>query len=202
MKRSIVVPIIIVLNIGVYLMWESQGASSLFMLENFLVSWVGLNEGRWWTLLASAFSHNWFVHIFINMLVLNSFGTLLEHVLGRWRFLVFYLLAGVVGSLTHALVSNYYLQTPEVAALGASGAIAGLIWVFSLVFPREKILLFGLLPMPAIFGALAFVGLDIWGLTAQAKGGGLPLGHGAHLGGALAGILFYFFYLRQFVRRD
>ena len=47
-----------------------------------------------------------------------------------------------------------------------------------------------------IIGALMFVAIDVWGLVAQTKGGALPIGHGAHLGGALCGALFWFFYLR------
>ncbi len=82
------------------------------------------------------------------------------------------------------------------SALGASGAVAGLVLVFSLLFPKEKLLLFGIIPLPALFGALAFIALDLWGLFAQAGGGGLPIGHGAHLGGAFTGILFYFLYVR------
>ncbi len=56
------------------------------------------------------------------------------------------------------------------------------------------------IPVPALVGALLFVGLDVWGLVAQSAGGGLPIGHGAHLGGAACGALFYFTYLRQRVR--
>jgi hypothetical protein len=47
---------------------------------------------------------------------------------------------------------------------------------------------------------LAFVGIDLWGLIAQTRGGGFRIGHGAHLGGALAGAVLYFFYLRSTVR--
>ena len=68
--------------------------------------------------------------------------------------------------------------------------------VFSLLFPKQKLLLFGIIPVSAILGALIFVGLDIWGLIAQAEGGGLPIGHGAHLGGALSGFLYYNFILK------
>src|ERR1700722_17040221 len=184
-RGPILVPLIIVINVVVFLLWMRGGeADTRFMMDNFLVSWDSLMAGRYWTLLTSVFSHNMFLHIFINMLVLNSFGTLLEQVLGRWRFVVFYLVAGVVSSLSHCLLSNFYLHQPEQAALGGSGAIAGLVLVFALIFPREKILLFGIIPLPALWGALAFVRLDIWGLMAQAGGGGLPIGHGAHLGGA------------------
>lgn len=69
------------------------------------------------------------------------------------------------------------------------------------MFPREKILLFGIIPLPAIVGALAFIGLDIWGVVAQAGGGGLPIGHGAHLGGAITGIIYYLLYLRPRLKR-
>ncbi|MCB0356276.1 MAG: hypothetical protein KDD40_04675, partial [Bdellovibrionales bacterium] len=54
-----------------------------------------------------------------------------------------------------------------------------------------------ILPVPAIFGALAFVGLDLWGLYTQTQGGGLPIGHGAHLGGAFTGICYYFILRHQ-----
>jgi hypothetical protein len=68
---------------------------------------------------------------------------------------------------------------------------------YALHFPRHRILLFGIVPVPALAGVLAFVGIDLWGLLAQSRGGGLPIGHGAHLGGALAGALMYFLYLRD-----
>lgn len=199
-QRPLFVPGIIAVNVGIYLMWHFYSYD--WMLDNFAVSWVSVDEGRYWTLLTSIFSHNMLLHLFINMFVLNSFGSLLEVLLGRKRFLNFYLFAGVAGSVTHAIVSNVLLQRPEQLAVGASGAIAGLILLFSLVFPKEKIFLFGILPLPAIFGALAFIGLDLWGLLAQTQGGGLPIGHGAHLGGAFAGIIYYFVLRSQRAKRS
>lgn len=200
-RRQFVVPVLILLNIAVYLMWQFGDPDHLvFMTENFTVSWSGLTDGRWWTLLTSEFSHTWFIHLLINMFVLNSFGSLLEQVLGWWRFLAFYLAAGLVASISHCVVSAFIVGDPDLSAVGASGAIAGLVLVFALMFPRERILLFGIVPVPALFGALAFVALDVWGLTAQAEGGGLPIGHGAHLGGAAAGILYYFLFIRKYWR--
>lgn len=197
-RRNFVVPVLILLNIGVYLLWQTANPDLFEILaDDFTVSWTGLLEGRWWTTLTSEFSHNYFLHLFFNMFVLNSFGGLLEQVLGRWRFLSFYLVAAVVASVSHATVSALILGEPDLPAVGASGAIAGLVLVFSFMFPREKILIFGILPLPAMFGALVFVGLDVWGLVAQAEGGGLPIGHGAHLGGALTGVLFYYIFVRR-----
>lgn len=191
------VQLLLLLNFVVFVLWMIPLTVSLrFMAANFLVSWEALSEGRFWVLITSAFSHNIFIHIFFNILVLWSFGTTLERTLGPGRFLRFYLLAGAIASFSHAVVSKFILHAPELPALGASGAIAGVVMVFALLFPRERILLFGLVPLPALWGAFAFAGLDIWGLMAQADGGGLPIGHGAHLGGALTGLVYYFFRLR------
>ena len=71
-----------------------------------------------------------------------------------------------------------------------------MILLFAFIYPRARILLFGLIPVPALAGALGFVGLDVLGLIWQAEGGGLPIGHGAHLGGALTGVLYYFLVIR------
>lgn len=197
-RRTVIIPFIILLNAAVFLMWNwSFPDHSQFMEDNFAVSWSGLLQGRYWTLLTSVFSHNMLLHLFVNMLVLNSFGGVLEIILGRVRFIRFYLIAGVISSLTHALVSALILDSPGLPAVGASGAIAGLVILFSMMFPKEKILIFGLIPVPASFGALLVVGLDVWGLVAQAEGGGLPIGHGAHLGGAFAGIVYYWFFIRR-----
>ena len=166
------------------------------MVKNFLVSWESLTEGRYWTLLTSVFSHNLVWHLFMNMFVLRSFGSLMEEILGPKKFLAFYLLAGAFSSLSHSLVSAFLLGLPEQPALGASGAISAVVILFALLYPKQKLFLFAIIPVPALWGALAFVGLDIWGLMAQAEGKGLPIGHGAHLGGAFIGVL-YFLYLKK-----
>lgn len=197
MRKPTVVSIIIKLNIIVFILWFILAPRPEFMLQNFLVSWSAVTSGRFWTLLTSVFSHNMLFHLLINMYVFFGFGSAMERVLGSKKFLFFYLMAGLVGSLGHCLVSSLILKAPEIPALGASGAVSGVILVFSLMFPREKLLILGIIPIPAIFGALLFVGLDIWGLIAQSRGSSLPIGYGAHLGGAMAGLLYYIIYLRK-----
>ncbi|MBI1211053.1 MAG: rhomboid family intramembrane serine protease [Alphaproteobacteria bacterium] len=190
-----VVPALLALNIVVFLMWLLLGQSQ-FMIDNFLISWDALAAGRYWTVLTSAFSHIAFLHIFLNMYVLVMFGSIVEAVIGSGRFLRFYLVAAVISSISHAAVSAFLLHKPDLPALGASGAISGVVLVFCFLFPRARLLLFAIIPMPAIVGAILFVGIDAIGLYAQAGGGGLPIGHGAHLGGAATGALYYLFFLR------
>ncbi|MEO6597360.1 MAG: rhomboid family intramembrane serine protease [Planctomycetota bacterium] len=193
-----IVSITIAINIVVFVLWHTADGprGQAFMAENFLVSTLHLEHGRVWTLLTAAYSHLELWHIALNMFVLWSFGLVLEQL---WRprvFVGFYLIASVVGSACHCLATSYLLGDDAKAALGASGAVSGLLMAYALHFPRRKILLFGVVPVPALIGVVALVGIDVWGLIEQSRGGGVSIGHGAHLGGALSGALMWLFFLR------
>lgn len=190
-SRISVVNAILAVNVGVFLLWISDAAPAPVLAEHFLVSWDHVAAGRPWVLLSAVFSHHLLFHLLVNMIVLTSFGPPLERAMGAGRFLVFYLAAGITGSAAHAAVSNLLIGRPEQPALGASSALAGMLLLYALSFPRAKVLLFFVLPLPAILAALAFVAIDVWGLVAQIEGGGLPIGHGAHLGGALVGVVYF-----------
>jgi len=135
------------------------------------------------------------------MFVLWSFGTILEKLWGTRTFLIFYFVAAIVASASHCFVSSVLMGNPDINALGASGAVSGLLLAFALLFPSHRILIFGVIPVPALVGALGFVAIDLWGLFAQTRGGGIGIGHGAHLGGALCGFLFWASYLRTRYKR-
>jgi len=203
-EAIIAVKIFLIINTLVFLAWNivSRAGPSEIMIDHFLVSWDGLMQGRFWTLITSVFSHNMFLHFFMNMFVLNSFGPVLERILGTRRFVIIYFLAGIFSSFCHAFVSAWLLGQPDLPALGASGAISAVILIFSFMFPKQTILLFGLIPLPALWGAILFIGLDVWGLIEQAEGGGLPIGHGAHLGGAFTGIVYYYLFIRSKIKKS
>jgi membrane associated rhomboid family serine protease len=203
-RKPVAVPVIVVINALIFLAWQAarfEPALLSMMEKNFLVSTTSVMSGRVWTLLTAAFSHIELWHIALNMLVLWSFGSVLERLWGTRIFSAFYLTAAVVASASHCLVSSLILGDPRISALGASGAVSGLLLAFALLFPRHRILVFGIIPVPALIGALAFVAIDLWGLFAQSRGGGVGIGHGAHLGGALCGFLFWLFYLRTRYQR-
>jgi membrane associated rhomboid family serine protease len=192
--------VIVGINVVVFLAWRlavEGGGPWAFLAKNFLVSTHRLEQGMLWTLLTAAFSHMELWHLALNMIVLWSFGSILERLLGVRVFTWFYLMAAIFASVSHCMVSSLFLHNDRLAALGASGAVSGVLLAFALMFPRHKILLFAVIPVPALAGALFFVAIDIWGLVAQGRGAGLPIGHGAHLGGALCGAVFYFTYLKQ-----
>ena len=198
-------PVILAINGVVFVAWlVAVRGSDLwsFLATNFLVSTNRLQHGLWWTLITAAFSHQELWHFLLNMIVLWSFGSVLERLLG-WRvILAFYLTSAAVSSASHCLVSSLLLGDDRIAALGASGAVSAVLIAFALSFPRHKILLFGVVPIPALVGAILFVAIDLWGLAAQTRGAALPIGHGAHLGGAVCGALFWALYLRQRLRPE
>jgi rhomboid-like protein len=193
---------IIAINVGVFLLWRLAAARpplERWLEANFLVSLAHLRDGRPWTLFTAVFSHAELFHLALNMMALGSFGRLFEQALGGKRFLVFYLVGALVSSLTHCALS--LAGWPDVPALGASGAVSAVVILFALIFPGHKIYLFGFVPLPAWLATGLFVAWDLWGVVAQRDGGGLPIGHGAHLGGALWGAAFYFFSVRPRLRR-
>ena len=194
--------LILALNILVYVGWNFMSSDDvlIFMIQNFLVSWDSvIAEGRPWTLLTSVFSHLSFFHLLFNMMALLSFSRVMLMVLGVRNYTIFYLLAGLAGSLAHIFSAYYIMHDGDMKALGASGAVSGIILLFSLLFPKEKLLIMGIIPIRAIWGAIGLMALDVWGLVSQSRGGGLPIGHGAHLGGALVGIIYYFYLKRRHI---
>ncbi|MDH3283986.1 MAG: rhomboid family intramembrane serine protease [Acidobacteriota bacterium] len=192
-------PLLLFVNVLVFAGWQAarvlEPAGDL-LTSHFLVSTDHLADGRFWSLLGATFSHSQVWHLVLNMIVLLSFGSILERIWGFRLFAGFYVAAGLASSLAHCAVSTYLLGRSDLPALGASGALAGLLVAYALSFPRQRLLLFGVIRMPAYIAAVGLVSLDIWGLLAQGSGGGLPIGHGAHLGGAAAGLLFYLAVIR------
>lgn len=150
----------------------------------------------YFTLLTSMFMHGGFAHLFGNMLFLWIFGDNVEHRTGHLRYLIFYLVCGVLASLAHVITTAMFATTPAsllVPSLGASGAISGVLGGYILLYPtrRVTVILFRFLTdVPAYvaigvwFGFQLISGLGI-------LGGGSELGgvaYAAHIGGFVAGL--------------
>lgn len=139
-------------------------------------------NAEWYRLLSSGLLHVNGLHLFLNMYGLWLFGPVVERSLGRIEFLTVYILALAGGSLW-AVIWNRH--NPEYRAAGASGAISGIIMAFCLTDPFAVLLLFFIIPIWGIVFAFLFILLS-WRLSHRA---GRVIGHEAHLGGALAGII-------------
>jgi membrane associated rhomboid family serine protease len=112
----------------------------------------GVADGEWYRLITSAFLHDPHnpLHVFLNMYALWMLGPPLEQTLGRWRFLVLYLLSAVGGN-----VASYVFSSPLQPSLGASGAIFGLLGAFFVVsrrLNRDASVLYGVLILNLVIG--------------------------------------------------
>jgi membrane associated rhomboid family serine protease len=157
----------------------------------------------WQTVFTAMFMHGSFLHIFGNMLFLAIFGPNVEDAMSRPRYVLFYLLGGIVALAAQVLVS----PNSTVPTIGASGAIAAVLGGYILLYPRARVLsivfiffFFTIIEVPAAF-LLGFWFLSqLWfGLSGLATplGGGEGVAYFAHIGGFAFGLLT----IRLFARR-
>jgi membrane associated rhomboid family serine protease len=148
-------------------------------------------NGEWMTILSSMFLHGGWFHILSNMWVLYIFGDNIEARMGGIRYLVFYLLSGTAAALLQTVVD----PASQVPVIGASGAVAGVLGAYLVLYPRSRIaslvpilITFTLVELPAsIFLIFWFVSQLSSGLFAlQGSAGGVAWW--AHIGGFLLGV--------------
>lgn len=151
----------------------------------------------WFTLITSMFMHGGIAHIFGNMLFLWIFGDNVEDRLGHVRYLIFYLLTGVIASLAHVFTTVAFAGNEAsrmIPSLGASGAISAVLGGYILMFPKRRvtvIISWFITEVPAFIAiGMWFVfqiisSLGVLGSGAQAGG----IAYAAHIGGFIAGLV-------------
>ena len=156
---------------------------------------IPIDQAPWWeTLFTSMFMHGGFLHIAGNMLFLWVFGNNIEDRLGRVKFLLFYVLAGLIAVYTQALIDS----GSTAPTIGASGAIAGVLGAYALLFPKARVLtLIFIIFFVTLVEIPALILLAIWfilqfvpalGQVAVQTGGGEGVAYFAHVGGFLFGL--------------
>ena len=152
----------------------------------------GLVGGATLTLFTSMFLHAGWLHISGNMLYLWVFGNNIEDHLGHLGFLLFYLAAGVAGSLAHI----YFNSGSPIPSIGASGAIAGVLGAYLILYPRARvvtavviIIIIRLVSLPAIVVLGLWIVFQLFSGIASvgAEGGGVAWW--AHIGGFAVGLI-------------
>jgi uncharacterized protein len=185
--RSAVIPLVLV-NIAIFILqMVFPVATEPFVLHRFDVIHAP------WTLITSMFMHGGVMHIFFNMYVLLMFGPLLEHRLGVKRFLALYFVSGIAASFLSQFIYP--------SALGASGAIMGLMGGIIMLMPDLKVLFFFFIPMPLWIAGIIIAAIDVLGVFGLGITGVANIAHLAGMGVGLG----YGFYLkrrqRKFYRR-
>jgi membrane associated rhomboid family serine protease len=160
-----------------------------------LVRWGGRDaqkilDGEVWRAVTSVFLHGGLWHLFFNMLVLYWAGSQFEELYGSKEMVAFYFGAAVFTSALFVLAQFAAPgPVPIGRGIGASVSVMAVLVVFAFHYPHQQVLLFGILPMPVWLLVVAYIGFDLSG--AMGAMGNLGIGHLAHLGGALFGLLYY-----------
>ncbi|MGI6453638.1 MAG: rhomboid family intramembrane serine protease [Syntrophomonadaceae bacterium] len=195
---------LIIINFVVFLMEVSMGVEGMQELAYYFgmvpayQSVPGHTAGHI-TFITSTFLHGSWMHLIGNMWVLWLFGDNVEDRMGKLRFLAFYLIGGVAAGLTH-----YYINPDSTTpVVGASGAVAGVMGAYFLMFRHAKVLTF--VPPFFILNFPAWIYLGLWALSqfwcgtiglieSNACG---PIAFWAHIGGFLTGMVIYRFFLTR-----
>lgn len=197
-RHHLVTLALIVANVIVWLVQLSQGD-----IERFVNMWsvVPLEYSRgadippeiplpfWSTLFSSMFMHGSWMHLLGNMLYLWIFGDNVEDSMGGIKYLLFYVICGVVAAFAQILID----PDSQIPSLGASGSISGVLGAYLALYPKQRVRVFmmrGIVYMPAIFViglwiVLQFVnGIGQVSQTEQTGG----VAYAAHVGGFVAGL--------------
>ncbi|MDP4200045.1 MAG: rhomboid family intramembrane serine protease [Bacteroidota bacterium] len=200
MAFPIVTLLLIAANILVFLLEVSRGEA--FLIHYSLIP-AAFFHGQQpiFNLFSSMFLHGGFAHIFGNMLYLYIFGDNVEDNLGKVKFFLFYMLCGVAAMLAQALA----IPDSTVPNIGASGAIAGVLAAYLILYPRNRIRVLIFFPFTMTMSAWFVLGLWIatqllsgWTSTyhhaATAQGG---IAYMAHVGGFFTGVILTFVFRRH-----
>jgi len=185
-----VTALIIAVNAYVFLL-ELEGGEAF--VRRWAVIPVRIEHGHHWiTILTAMFMHAGWLHILGNMVFLWAFGPAIEDAMGRMRYLVFYLLGGVVAMLAQIAGS----PGSRIPCLGASGAIAAVMGAFIVLYPRDRIRTFvwilifirvTYIPAVVLIGLWFLIQLlNVVGSVATVETGGVA--YFAHVGGFLFGV--------------
>lgn len=143
-------------------------------------------QREYYRLVTAGFVHGSLGHLAVNMFTLFFFGPFLEATIGSTSFLIVYFGAELAA---HAVTLWRHRDTPGYAAVGASGAISGVVFAFCLFRPFDLLYVFFAIPIPAWLFAILFVAISVAAMRRQDGSVGGGIAHEAHIGGALGGLV-------------
>ena len=185
--------LLIIINVVCFILF-----SILISINSNFLDYIALKPSNiitnfyFWTFLTSMFMHAGFLHLFVNMFSMLFVGNLVERIIGKRRFLSLYLLSGLFAGMFFVLISLFF-PSENVYAVGASGAIFGLIGLLMVLTPNLPVyMMFIPIPIKMKYAAPAML-IILWLVSIL---GNVPVANTAHLGGFLFGLA-YGFYLRK-----
>ena len=174
-----VVLLIIVANV----LFSMQGFNNISFFEKYKFNIAGIKRGEQIRMLSSGFLHADWVHLGFNMYTLYIFAPIVINFLGNLKFILIYLASLIIGNL---LSFFFHKNEPHYSAIGASGAVSGILYASILLYPgMDLFIMFIPIPIPAYIFGIGYLLYSIYGMKSQRDN----IGHDAHFGGAIAGYI-------------
>ncbi len=162
------------------ILFSLKGFNDEYFFRKYQFHVGSIRAGEQIRMISSAFLHADVMHLAFNMIALYSFAPVAISQLGNFTFLLIYVGSLVFGSL---LTMAFHGNDNNYTAVGASGAVTGIIYSSILLYPDMVIGIFGIIPMPAYVFGIAYLMYSIYGMKAKRDN----IGHTAHFGGAIGG---------------
>lgn len=167
----------------VNVLFSLKGFNDSIFFEKFKFNVGAIKHGALYRHLSSGFLHADFIHLFFNMYALYLFAPYVIENFGTLLFGVIYFICLIAASFFSFF---YNINNPYYSAVGASGAVAGIVYAAILLYPEMTLILFPLpIPLPGYVFGIGYLVYSIYGMRKQLGN----IGHSAHLGGAIAGYL-------------
>jgi len=187
---------LILINVVFFIIFAILIYAKIFPIDYVALKPANILQGKYvWTFLTSMFMHGGIFHLFVNMLSLFFVGSLIGKILGKKRYLFFYLISGLFAGLFFVLSSLVFQSDFNAYAVGASGAIFGLIGLLMLLTPNLRVyVMFIPIPIKLKYAAPGMLFL-LWLISITANVG---IGNTAHLGGLITGLVYGFYLKKKF----
>jgi membrane associated rhomboid family serine protease len=157
-----------------------KGFNDASFFERYKFGIGGINAGQKERMVTSGFLHVDITHLLFNMLTLYFFASVVIEGFGPVKFLIIYFISLVAGSL---LALFFHKDEPYYSAVGASGAVTGILYSAILLQPGMELLLYFAIPIPAYVLGIGYLLYSIYGMKKRSDN----IGHTAHFGGAVGG---------------
>jgi len=190
---------LVIINIAAFILFISLISLNIVSIDAIAIKPSNVFQGVYlWTFITSMFMHGNLFHIFVNMFSLIFVGSLAERILGPKRYLYFYLISGLLAGVFFVLFSLVFPADFNTFAVGASGALFGIIGLLMILTPNLQVYLM-LIPIPIKLKYAAPGILVVLWLISVA--GDIPIGNTAHLGGLITGLVYGIYLKKKYKRK-
>lgn len=198
--QILIINVVFFLAVLIFLSISEYNFDSLEFWNYIAINPGNILAGRYlWTIITSMFMHVNFFHLFVNMLSLIFVGSFVERLIGKKRYLFFYIFSGIFAGLFFVLIALFTNSGLNTYAVGASGALFALVGFLMLITPNLPVYMM-FIPIPVKMKyAGVFMLTILWLISNLAN---VPIGNTAHLGGLIAGLIYGFYIKKKYKRKS